>query len=107
MHAIRTLRTLARAAIGGAIVAAALATGTALAQGTPMADGEVRRVDAANNKITLKHGEIKNLNMSPMTMVFEAKDPKMLQAVKPGDKVRFRAEQVGGVLTVTSIEAAK
>lgn len=70
-------------------------------------DGEVRKVDLEAKKLTLKHGEIKNLNMPGMTMVFQVKDPAMLEKVKAGDKVRFTAEKVNGVFTVTTIEAAK
>ena len=72
-----------------------------------MADGEVRKVDKDAKKITLKHGQIANLDMPPMTMVFTVKDPEMLQKVKQGDKVRFAADKINGVFTVTQIEAAK
>lgn len=71
-----------------------------------MSDGEVRKVDTENKKITLKHGEIKNLGMPPMTMVFQIADPALLGRVKPGDKIRFMAEKQGGSLVVTHIEAA-
>ncbi len=70
-------------------------------------DGEVRKVDVATKKLTLKHGEIKNLGMPGMTMVFQVKDPAMLDKVKPGDKVRFTAEKVNGAFTVTTLEAAE
>ena len=73
----------------------------------PMTEGEVRKVDAENKKITLKHGEISNLQMPGMTMVFQVKDPAMLDKVKVGDKVRFHAERAGGAIVVTDIEAAK
>ena len=69
-----------------------------------MADGEVRKVDKAGKKITLKHGPIKNLDMQPMTMVFRVTDPAMLDKVKVGDKVRFVATNPGGKLTVTDIQ---
>lgn len=72
-----------------------------------MTDGEVRKVDMDAKKITLKHGEIKNLSMPGMTMVFQVKEPAMLEMVKPGDKVRFTAEKVNGAITITAIEAAK
>ncbi len=68
---------------------------------------EVRRVDKAGKKITLKHEEIKSLDMPPMTMVFQVKDPAMLDRVKAGDKVKFSAENIGGAYTLTQIEAAK
>ena len=72
-----------------------------------MTDGEVRKVDKDNKKITLKHGEIKNLGMPGMTMVFQVKDPSFLDKVKPGDKVRFAAEKTESGIAVTNIEAAK
>lgn len=70
-------------------------------------DGEVRKIDLEAKKLTLKHAEIKNLNMPGMTMVFQVKDPAMLTQVKIGDKVRFTAEKINGAFTVTTIEAAK
>ncbi len=70
------------------------------------ADGEVRRIDKAASKITLKHGEIKSLDMPPMSMVFVVSDAALLDNVKPGDKVRFRAINRTGQLTVTEIEVA-
>ena len=71
------------------------------------ADGEVRKVDKEAGKITLKHGPIANLDMAPMSMVFRAGDPAMLDQVKVGDKVRFKAEKIDGAITVTRIEPAK
>jgi len=88
---------------------AALFAGAAGAQGTApagaanaaaaevLADGEVRRVDPEQGKVT-------NLEMPPMTMVFRAKDPAMLAKLKAGDKIRFAAEQSGGAYVVTRIE---
>jgi Cu(I)/Ag(I) efflux system protein CusF len=79
----------------------------ALAQA--MTEGEVRKIDTAQNKITIKHGEIKHLDMPPMGsgMVFRVKDPALLGKVKEGDKVRFMAEKIGSAYTVTAIEVAK
>lgn len=72
-----------------------------------MTEGEIRKVDLDNKKITIKHGAIKNLDMPGMTMVFQVKDPAMLDKVKAGDKVRFSAEKAGGAIVVTDIQAAK
>jgi Cu(I)/Ag(I) efflux system periplasmic protein CusF len=82
----------------------AVASGASAA--SPMADGEVRKIDKAQGKITLKHGAIANLEMPPMTMVFKVADPKMLDRLKDGDKVRFSADRVNGNIIVTAIEAA-
>jgi Cu/Ag efflux protein CusF len=73
----------------------------------PMVDGEVRKIDISAKKITLKHGEIKNLDMPPMTMVFQVKDPAMLDKVKVGDKVQFTVESANGAMTVLTIEPIK
>jgi len=69
-----------------------------------MTEAVVRKVDVAGGKITLKHGEIKNLEMPPMTMVFQVKDRAFLTRFKAGDPVRFTAEKIKGAYTVTSIE---
>ena len=67
----------------------------------------MRKVDKDAAKITLSHGEIRNLEMPPMTMVFQVKDKAMLDKVKAGDKVRFAADKVGGAYTIIQIEPAK
>jgi len=72
-----------------------------------MSDGEVRRVDKDSAKITLKHGEIKNLDMPPMTMVFQVKEPAWLDKLKAGDKVKFRAEKAASGYVVTAVEVVK
>lgn len=69
-----------------------------------MAEGEVRRVDKEGARLTLKHGEIKNLDMPPMTMVFAVNDRAALDKLKVGDKVRFKAINDGGKYTVTEIQ---
>ena len=71
----------------------------------PWATAEVRRIDKAARKVTLKHGEIKNLDMPPMSMVFQVKDPAQLDALQVGQKVRFQAVQENGAYWVVKIEA--
>lgn len=70
-------------------------------------DGEIRKVDKSAKKLTIKHGEMKSLDMPPMTMVFQVRDAALLDRVKAGDKVRFKAEMAGGALVVTEIQAGK
>ncbi len=108
---------LAASALGPGLAAPALAQskddpsahhrGQQVAQAAPLADGEIRRVDKEAKKLTIRHGPIPNLDMDSMTMVFQVKDPAMLDQVKAGDKVKFRAEKLGGAFTVTRIEVAK
>ena len=72
-----------------------------------MAEGEVRKIDKETKKITLKHGVIKSLDMPAMTMVFGVKDAAMLDNLKAGDKVKFKAQQTGSAITVTEIQSVK
>ena len=83
------------------------ATSAAETSTLPMVGAEVRKVDMENKKVTLKHGEIKNLDMPGMTMVFQVKDVAMLEKVKAGDKVKFAADKINGSYTVMSIEIVK
>lgn len=72
-----------------------------------LADGEVKKIDNATGKITLRHGELKNLRMPGMTMAFRVQDAAMLEQVKVGDKVRFAADRVNGAITVVQLEKAE
>jgi Cu/Ag efflux protein CusF len=79
----------------------------AAAASADMADGEVRKVDKEASKVTLKHGEIKSLDMPAMTMVFVVKDKAMLDSIKAGDKVRFKATNDAGKFTITEIQVVR
>ena len=72
-----------------------------------MTDGEVRKIDMEGGKVTLKHADIKNLDMPGMTMVFVVKDKAMLDKLKAGDKIKFKAINDAGKFTVTEIQPAK
>ena len=74
---------------------------------TVMTKGIVRSVDAKAGTITIKHEHIVNIDMAPMTMVFKAAKPGLLDGVKKDDQIRFHAEEPGGVLTVTAIEIVR
>lgn len=90
-----------------ATLLATLVASTALWAQTPNADGEVTKIDKAAGKLTLRHGEIKNLDMPPMTMVFRVADPRLLDDLAVGDRVRFAADKLGGNYTVTAIAKAR
>ena len=81
-------------------LALALATVGAGAQ-TATSSGEVVKVDKPAARLTLKHDGVKNLDMPPMAMIFAVADPKLLDDLEVGNKVRFAAERVGGRYTVT------
>ena len=79
----------------------------ATAGATPMTEGEIRKVDKDAKKLTIRHGPIANLDMPAMTMVFQVKDPAMLDQVKAGDKIKFTADKAGGAYTITQMEVTK
>ena len=79
---------------------------TAQAATGDMTDAEVRKVDKEGGKLTLKHGDIKNLDMPGMTMVFVVKDKAMLDQLKAGDKIKFKAINDAGKFTVTEMQMA-
>jgi Cu/Ag efflux protein CusF len=93
-------RTLSR-------LAAASLLGLSLAAHAQAVDGEVRKVDTEAGKITLKHGEIRNLDMPAMQMSFRVADPAFLKKVQVGDKVSFTADKVNGQFTVITIDVKK
>ncbi|MEZ5652596.1 MAG: copper-binding protein [Burkholderiaceae bacterium] len=76
-------------------------------QSTDTVEGEVRRIDKAGGKLTIKHGPIRHLDMPPMTMDFTARDPGLLEGVRRGDRIRFTADEIDGKLTITGIERGR
>ena len=69
---------------------------------TPLTEGEVKKIDLEQGKITLKHAALENLGMPGMTMVFRI-DATTLGDIKPGDAVRFRADRLDGAFVVTQL----
>ena len=117
-QALKTIHHILLAgAVGGAVFAlpaltrhgdAAQASAAAsVSKPADMSEGEVRKVDLAGKKITLKHGPLKNIGMPGMTMSFAVSDPAMLNGVKVGETVRFVASEQGGKLRIVHIEPAK
>jgi len=74
----------------------------------PAVNGVVKKIDLANQEITLKHEAIPNLNMPGMTMPFAVADAQLLQGIQVGDQVRFAADQnANGDLILIWIEKAQ
>jgi Cu/Ag efflux protein CusF len=72
-----------------------------------LTNGEVRKVDKATGKVTIKHGWVKKIDMPPMTMGYRVKDPALLDQLQPGDKIRFDVDRVDGAFTITRMEKVK
>ena len=66
--------------------------------------GVVNKVDTKAKKVTIKHEDLKNLDMPAMTMVFRVEDPALLEKLKEGSNIEFIAERVNGKLTVTQVK---
>ncbi len=79
----------------------------AAAASAVMTDGEVRKIDLAAGKVTIKHGPMPKFDMPPMTMAYRVKDKAMLKQLKPGDKIKFDVDGTGGEFTVLRLEKVK
>ena len=107
-----TLLTIALAALSAgtwaqvsSAPAAKASTPAAAAASAPMAEAEVKKLDRDAKKVTLKHGPIANLDMPGMTMVFQVRDPALLDRLVVGQKIKFSAQQLQGAYVVTAVEA--
>ncbi len=72
-------------------------------------EGQVTKIDLASGKVTIKHGAIPALGMgqSDNSDDFQVGDPIMLNAIRPGDRLMFKAERVNGRLVITAIVRAR
>lgn len=87
------------------VLATALAFGSAAgAFAQEFTKGVVNKVDAKAQKVTIKHEDLKNLDMPAMTMVFRVDDQALFAKLKEGSNVEFVAERVNGKLTVTQVK---
>jgi Cu/Ag efflux protein CusF len=89
------------------IAAAALVAFSAVAAAQTLVDAEVKKVDKPAARITLKHGEIKQFDMPPMTGAYKVSDPGMLDKVQPGDHVKFSLDRLNNQYTITKIDVVK
>jgi Cu(I)/Ag(I) efflux system periplasmic protein CusF len=91
-----------------AFAVVAIAISSAVFADTHLVKGKVTKVDAAAQKLTIRHEAFKKFDMEDgMTMVFRVKDPAMLKQVKAGDDIRFDADKVDGKFTVIEIQKGK
>jgi Cu/Ag efflux protein CusF len=88
----------------------ALVAGIAVSATAPLAEevvwtkGEVVKVDLAQSKVTVKHEEIKNLDMPGMTMVFFAPEKSVIEGLKQGDKKEFEFGDMNGRMIVKQVK---
>ena len=101
--------TRSRTRIGALLLSlGSLTDASAVCAQTPLANGQVIKIDQAAGKITIKHGPLQQFGRDEgMTMVYRAADPSMLTAIKPGDKIRFAPDRVNGQFVITKIEKAR
>jgi Cu(I)/Ag(I) efflux system protein CusF len=89
-------------ALAGVLVAA-----SALAQTLGPNEGQVMDVDRQAGEVSIRHGYLPELSMDPMTMVFKVADPALLERVRKGDRVKFKAGLVDGRFAVIAIDPVK
>jgi Cu/Ag efflux protein CusF len=80
---------------------------TVYSQTDQMTEGLIRKIDKENSKVTIKHEEIKSLDMPPMTMVFQVSNQSLLDKIKVGETVKFTVIQQGEKLVITDIKPAQ
>lgn len=113
MNTIKQILAISAVAVGIALPMSSFAQAsmepgkTEAAQSASLTDGEIKKVDLDNGKVTIKHGEIKHMEMPGMTMVFVAKDKALLDKTSVGAKIQFMVTNENGQMTVTDIQPAK
>ncbi len=107
MAALHAAPSLAQSASAVASSGSSAGVSASAATATQLVAGEIRKIDPDTGKITIKHGEIKNLDMPAMTMVFQTKDKVMLAKLKANDKIKFKASNENGKMTASEIEPDK
>jgi Cu(I)/Ag(I) efflux system periplasmic protein CusF len=85
----------------------ALITLSREAMASEMTEAKVHHIDQEGGLLTLRYAEIKELGVPGMTMVCVVKDKAMLDKLRAGDKVKFKAVNEGGKFTVTQIEPVR
>ncbi|MBK5104851.1 MAG: copper-binding protein [Burkholderiales bacterium] len=79
----------------------------AAAASSALTEGEVLRIDKAAGTATIKHGPMTKLDMPAMAMPYKVRDKAVLDGLRPGDKIAFEVDSVGGVFTVVRLEKRK
>lgn len=82
----------------------AVSATAALSEEVVWTKGEVVKVDLAQSKVTVKHEEIKNLDMPGMTMVFFAPEKSVIEGLKQGDKKEFEFGDMNGRMIVKQVK---
>jgi Cu(I)/Ag(I) efflux system protein CusF len=105
--AFATTFTIAGAALAADDMAGMKMNSGAMSATTPdssaLTDAVVTKVDPSTGMVTLKHGALKNINMSAMTMAYKARDSAMVKQAKEGEKVKVRVENIDGTLTIVKL----
>ncbi|AEP35994.1 putative exported protein [Taylorella asinigenitalis 14/45] len=88
-----------------ALLGLLLAAGSTVAFGQAVGSGkgEVRRIDTAKSTIAIKHGEIADLGLPAVTLVYDI-PANLLSGIKPGDKVSFTAKHENKKYIITEIK---
>ena len=86
-----------------AVLGLSLATSSRRAHAQEWVEAEVRKVEKDTGRLSLKHAEIKSLDMPAMTMTFRLRDKAMLDGLSVGDRVRVQVAREGGQFVVVAL----
>jgi Cu(I)/Ag(I) efflux system protein CusF len=64
----------------------------------------VTKVDAAKNKVTIRHEPVQSMKWPAMNMAFTVKDQALLDKMPKGKQVEFEFVQEGKDYVVTSVK---
>lgn len=71
---------------------------------TDSGEGEIRKVNAEERQVILRHGDWKGGNMSAMTMPIAVAADVNLNSVQRGDRVAFDVKKDSGQWVVTRLQ---
>lgn len=99
------MRLMLVASVVLALAFAAFVTGPSTAAEEPVwTKGKVTRVKPDAGKVTIRHEEIKNLDMPAMKMVFGVSDPAILEQLKEGEEREFYFVRENGRFIVRQVK---
>jgi len=66
--------------------------------------GEITAINVELGKVTVRHEEIKNLDMPPMRMIFGVTDPEIIANLKIGNKKEFYFVDQNGRMMIKQVK---
>lgn len=81
-----------------------LGTANSFAEEPVWTKGKVTKIKPDQGKVTIRHEEIKNLDMPAMKMVFRVEDPALLESLTVGEEREFHFVKEKGRFMVKKVK---